>query len=61
MGKACVAVELLLEQDETKAKKIAEDLDMLNSKRQQVEKEIFEQALEKIKKEDMIIYENTWC
>ena len=66
MGKACVAVELLLEQDETKAKKIAEDLDMLNSKRQQVEKEIFEQALEKIKKEDMekrasiVLYDKNW-
>ena len=66
MGKACVAVELLLEQDETKAKKIAEDLDMLNSKRQQVEKEIFEQALEKIKKEDMekrasiVLYDENW-
>ena len=66
MGKAGIAVELLLEQDETKAKKIAEDLDMLNSKRQQVEKEIFEQALEKIKKEDMekrasiVLYDENW-
>ena len=66
MGKAGIAVELLLEQDETKAKKIAEDLDMLNSKRQQVEKEIFEQALEKIKKEDMekrasiVLYDKNW-
>ena len=66
MGKAGIAVELLLEQDETKAKKIAEDLDMLNSKRQQVEKEIFEQALEKMKKEDMekrasiVLYDKNW-
>lgn len=66
MGKAGVAVELLLEQDEYKAGQIAKKLDMLNAKRQQVEKEIFENALYEIetkeldKKSSIVLYNPNW-
>lgn len=48
MGKAGVAVELLLEKDFEKAKQIAITLDELNTKRQEIEKEIFENAIDMI-------------
>ena len=48
MGKAGVAVELLLAQDEEKAREIAKKLDSLNVKRQEVEKEIFENRYEMV-------------
>ncbi|MDD3304179.1 MAG: single-stranded-DNA-specific exonuclease RecJ [Clostridia bacterium] len=66
MGKAGVAVELLLEKDENKAEQIARKLDMLNAKRQQVEKAIFEEALNEIvsKKLDesasIVLYNPNW-
>lgn len=66
MGKAGVAVELLLEQDENKAEQIAKKLDMLNSKRQQVEKEIFEEALKEIEEKELsknssiVLYNPNW-
>lgn len=48
MGKAGVTVELLLEKDIEKAKQIAITLDELNTKRQEIEKEIFENAIDMI-------------
>lgn len=66
MGKAGVAVELLLEQDENKAELIAKKLDMLNTKRQQVEKEIFEEALKEINDKNLdqnasiVLYNPNW-
>ena len=66
MGKAGVAVELLLEQDENKAAQIAKKLDELNVKRQEVEKEIFDNAIEEIeskgldKKKSIVLYNEKW-
>lgn len=66
MGKAGVAVELLLEQDEIKAKEIAKKLDSLNVKRQEVEKEIFDNAIAEIekneldKKNSIVLYNENW-
>lgn len=66
MGKAGVAVELLLEQDEQKAKEIAKKLDELNVKRQEVEKEIFDNAIKEIekngldKKKSIVLYNENW-
>ncbi len=66
MGKASVAVELLLEQNEKKANELANELDRLNILRQQVEKEIFEQASEMIEKNKLyeknsiILYNENW-
>lgn len=66
MGKAHVAVELLLEQDENKAYEIALRLDELNQKRQQVEKQIFDEAIEMInnngldKKSSIVLYSENW-
>ena len=66
MGKAHVAVELLLENDEQKAHEIAIKLDELNQQRQQVEKQIFEQALEMIEKNGLVnsasivLYDENW-
>ncbi len=66
MGKAGVAVELLLEKDEKKAEEIAKTLDMLNVKRQQVEKEIYDDAIEKIeesgldKQSSIVLYNENW-
>lgn len=66
MGKAHVAVELLLEQDENNAHEIALRLDTLNQKRQQVEKEIFDEAIDMInskgldKKSTIVLYSKDW-
>lgn len=66
MGKAGVAVELLLEKDEKRAEEIAKTLDMLNVKRQQVEKEIYDDAIEKIEKNKLdkessiVLYNENW-
>lgn len=66
MGKAHVAVELLLEKDEIKAQEMALKLDELNGKRQQVEKEIFDEAIDKItknkldKKASIVLYQENW-
>ena len=66
MGKAGVAVELLLEKDEQKATEIAKELDMLNTKRQEVEKDIFDQAVCMIenqnmkKKSSIVLYNKDW-
>ena len=66
MGKAHIAVELLLQNDEEEAKKIAESLNGLNVKRQQIEKDIFENAMETIKKEKLekkpalVLYNENW-
>lgn len=66
MGKAHVAVELLLEQNETKAREIALRLDELNKQRQQVEKNIFDEAIDMINKNGMdktssiVLYDQNW-
>lgn len=66
MGKAHVAVELLLEQDENKAHEIALNLDKLNQKRQEVEKNIFDEAVDMInkneldKKASIVLYNENW-
>ena len=66
MGKAHVAVELLLEQNETKAREIALRLDELNRQRQQVEKNIFDEAIDMINKNGMdktssiVLYDQNW-
>jgi single-stranded-DNA-specific exonuclease len=66
MGKASVAVELLLEQDEEKAQKLAIELNRLNSLRQEVEKNIFEQAIKQIEdkklenKNSIVLYDDSW-
>ena len=66
MGKAGVAVELLLEKDIEKAKQIAITLDDLNTKRQEIEKEIFENAIDMINlngmenKKSIVLYNKSW-
>ena len=66
MGKAGVAVELLLEKDIEKAKQIAITLDELNTKRQEIEKEIFENAIDMINlngmenKKSIVLYNKSW-
>ncbi len=66
MGKAGVAVELLLEKDFEKAKQIAITLDELNTKRQEIEKEIFENAIDMINangmenKKSIVLYNKSW-
>ena len=66
MGNASIAVELLLEENEEKAEEIATRLDELNIKRQDVEKEIFKEAIEIIEKEELsnknsiVLYGESW-
>lgn len=66
MGDASVAVKLLLEQDSNKAKELAKTLDLLNSKRQAVEKQIFDEAIKLIEKNEMntknsiVLYNQNW-
>ena len=66
MGKAHIAVELLLEEDEAKANEIAAKLDELNIKRQQVEKDIYNEAIDMIKKNGLekkasfVLYGENW-
>lgn len=66
MGDAYVAVRLLLEQDKLKAKEYALVLNEMNTKRQTVEKEIFDSAIDTIEKENMkeqnsiVLYNEDW-
>lgn len=66
MGKAGVAVKLLLEKDENMAKEIAKTLDSLNVQRQEVEREIFDEAISMIesqkldKKSSIVLYNENW-
>lgn len=66
MGKAGIAVELLLEKDEYKAKEIAKQLDSLNIQRQQVEKKIFDEAMLEIEQKQLdkqnaiVLYRENW-
>lgn len=66
MGKAGVAVSLLLEKDEKKAEEMARKLDSLNVKRQQVEKDIFDSAIAMIetsqidKEAGIVLYDENW-
>ncbi|MEG0873225.1 MAG: single-stranded-DNA-specific exonuclease RecJ [Clostridia bacterium] len=66
MGNAGFAVELLLEEDMKKAEKLSERLDKLNSARQAIEKEIFDQAVKIIEENNMenkssiILYDKNW-
>ncbi len=66
MGKASIAVELLLEEDSKKAYDKALMLDKLNQQRQQVEKKIFDGAIDTInkrklnEKSSIVLYDETW-
>lgn len=66
MGDASIAVKLLLEEDEDKASEIAERLNELNVLRQEVEKNIFDQAVEMIQREkfdknnSLVLYDKDW-
>ncbi len=66
MGNARVAVTLLLEEDVEKARNIAKKLDELNIERQSVEKYIFDEAIDMIKKNNMenrnsiVLYNPSW-
>lgn len=66
MGDAVVAVKLLLEEDEEKANLLAKKLDSLNVQRQEVEKNIFEEAVNVIendgynKKNSIVLYNENW-
>lgn len=66
MGDASIAVKLLLEEDENKASLLAQKLDQLNIKRQEVEKNIFEEAVKYIEKEgynkknSIVLYDKNW-
>lgn len=66
MGNAGVAVELLLEKDEKRAKLLAEKLNQLNTQRQMVEKDIFDKAeimikTQKLEAENsLVLYDASW-
>ena len=66
MGSASIAVELLLQNDSHKAKELAKKLDELNIKRQTVEQEIYNQALDMIdekgynEKNSIVLYDENW-
>lgn len=66
MGKASVAVELFLEEDEKKAYELAMYLNELNKQRQEVEKTIFDSAIKMIesrnldKKSSIVLYDRNW-
>lgn len=66
MGNARVAVELLLEKDKQKADDLAMKLNNQNTKRQQVEKKIFQAAEKMIKKDHLdlknsiVLYNENW-
>lgn len=66
MGNAKVAVELLLEKDKQKADDLAMKLNNQNTKRQQVEKKIFQAAEKMIKKDHLdlknsiVLYNENW-
>lgn len=66
MGDASIAVKLLLEEDENNASLLAQKLDQLNLKRQEVEKNIFEEAVKYIENEgyntknSIVLYDKNW-
>ena len=66
MGNARIAVSLLLENDAKKASEIANKLDELNTERQLVEKNIFNEAVQIIqnehldKKNSIVLYNQNW-
>lgn len=66
MGNAGLAVRLLLEDDRKKADELAIELNKLNLQRQQVEKEIFDEATNIILKENLdekssiVLYNEKW-
>lgn len=66
MGNARVAVELLLEKDKQKADNLAIELNNQNTKRQQVEKKIFQAAEKMIQKDHLdlknsiVLYNEEW-
>ena len=66
MGQAHIAVELLLEENEEKANLLANKLNELNIKRQEIEKEIFDNAIEMITKNNLeknasfVLYDENW-
>ena len=65
MGNAILALELFLTKDEEKAKEIAIKLNEFNKQRQQIEKRMFDEAVEKIEKEDknnkvIVLSSNNW-
>ncbi len=66
MGNAKIAVELLLEQDEQRAYELALELDKLNTLRQKVEKDIFDEAVSIIQKNrldlknSIVLYNEHW-
>lgn len=66
MGNARVAVELLLEKDKEKADNLAIELNNQNTKRQQVEKKIFQAAEKMIQKDHLdlknsiVLYNEEW-
>jgi len=66
MGNAGLAVELLLAKNLTEANKIALKLDEQNKLRQEVEKNIFDQALKMVqdngldKKNSIVLYDENW-
>lgn len=66
MGNAGLAVKLLLENDRKKADELALELNKLNLLRQQVEKEIFDEATQIILKEELskknsiVLYNENW-
>ncbi|MDO4283269.1 MAG: single-stranded-DNA-specific exonuclease RecJ [Clostridia bacterium] len=66
MGNARIAVSLLLEKDPKKANEIAMKLDELNTERQLVEKDIFDEAVQMIqknnidKKNSIVLYNENW-
>lgn len=66
MGNARIAVELLLEKDKQKADNLAIELNNQNTKRQQVEKKIFQAAEKMIQKDHLdlknsiVLYNENW-
>ena len=66
MGNASLAVKLFLEENEEVARELAITLDKLNSKRQQIEKEIYESAMKVIEekklynKSSIVLYNEGW-
>lgn len=66
MGNASLAVKLFLEENSEVARELAITLDKLNSKRQQIEKEIYESAMKVIEekklynKSSIVLYNEDW-
>lgn len=66
MGNASLAVRLLLEKDEEKAKELALELDAMNIKRQQIEKEIYDEAIRQVEEKNLarrnslVLYGESW-